>query len=173
MPATAAVKQLTAEQQKIVEKYYNLVYIILNQMNLGICKAALHWDGKTAAFATYASYVMRNEIFEQMRKENKLPKNTISLDQTITLNSKKEMDCPLQIAAPDIFESFEIQMDLKEAIHKVFSQSSAIDKKILFLYMAGIPKTQIGKQLNLNQYQVYKRLNNMFLKIKHYMKAES
>ena len=70
---------MTDGQRKLVEENHSLIYDYLWKKHLsieeyydlaaiGLCKAAITYDGDKAAFSTYAYHCIHNEIGQQLRK---------------------------------------------------------------------------------------------------------
>ena len=76
------MKQLTKEQQKMVEDNHNLIYqyIIDNKLNyeehygtlaIGLCRASQIYDDKRGSFGTIAYKCMQNQMRKLWRNNNK------------------------------------------------------------------------------------------------------
>lgn len=90
------MKQLTAEQQKLVEDNLKLVYSVIHKCYptyscdedlaqcgmLGLCRAAMNWDSTKSTFGTYAFQCIKNAIGKEFRIRNK-HNQCVSLDTPI------------------------------------------------------------------------------------------
>ncbi len=83
-------RALTPEQQKLVEDNHNLIYHILNKMNLdieeyyglaaiGLCQAARNYSNTKAKFSTYACFIMRAVIHNEFTRKNAQKRDGIVL----------------------------------------------------------------------------------------------
>lgn len=155
--------KLTPAQKSFVEENHNLIYWLLQRMNcnvdeyygaaaIGLCKAAATWNKSKSKFSTFANAVMRHEIYMQMRSESRSPKNTVSLDTPINVNTWKTDEKPisLEVAAPDMLEKAEERIDAQVAVSKAEKKMTPKEKMAFELAGQGKYHREIAEIMGIS-----------------------
>lgn len=169
---------LNEKQRKLVEDNHNLIYAFLKKKNLslnatedwygtaaiGLCKAAMTFDEtKGSNFSTLAYICMDNEVKQIMRKERKLAKPVVSLDEE--LESGCACLCDLVADNRDPFFS----VYLNEAIEIALRGVSDRDKAILNLVIhTNMTNRAVGDKFGVSQATVSKIYNRFIDKVREY-----
>jgi len=164
------------ETNELAEKNIKLVYYIYGKLcptfmvisnkddlisegMIGLIKAARSYKNDKFTFATYATVCIRNSMLMYMRKLKKYAGKEVSLYSTCKANENGE-----ELLLVDIIED---KRDyIKESLNNIelidfIQKQSERDKKILRLYYKGSTMTEIGKELNLSQSYISRKINKM------------
>lgn len=174
---------MTLEQEELVLNNLPLVGLIIKKYNLsyddyfdlgviGLVKGAKTFNpNKGFKPSSYLTRCITNEIFLQMRKERKLPKNTVSIE-TETVG-----DLTIGDIIRDDF-NLEDTVIKKEQLDKIKDALHVLNEKefIVFTGMYGIGtnysnQKELAKKLNISQGYVSRLNERAKNKIKKYLKV--
>lgn len=147
-------------KEQVILNNAGMVGLILKSLNLntqdedlysigmiGVVKAVNTFNpDKGVKFTTYATPIIRNEIFKTFRKNRIIP--TFSLDEPLQLENRDLVDFSEMIADGRRFEE-EVIADAQ--IKQILSKLSNREKKIISLSIDGKTQTEIAEILGLTQ----------------------
>lgn len=157
---------MTKEQQKLIEENHNVIYSVLNKLNvsvedyydigaIGMCEAAINYDkNKNIEFPLYAFIQVKYAILNAKRYENQICRNTNSniygdtcILGTDTLNlwdtiSKQE-------------DSIEDLIIVRDYLYRLFEQLNDKEKEIAkLLILEDFSQAEISKIVGLSKQRV-------------------
>lgn len=168
---------MTEEQKRLVEENHKLIYDYLWKKNLsieeyydlaaiGLCKAAITYDGNKAAFSTYAYRCMANEIGCHFRKyyaDRHIPDELIGSLQHIIELGDNEVTLEDRIGdAVDVEE----EAIVNDALDKFYSRLNDMERLILEMHYAGYTQMEIAKRAGFSQAQVSRTINDLLRRYK-------
>ena len=177
--------RLTEEQQIIVEENIPLVhFVVKNFFNndleitdcgmIGLVKGVCSYkESKGYALSTYLVKCIKNEIYLYYRRDNKHPKNTLSLDleydDSMTLNSYIPDDIDI--------EKEIIEKETNKKLYKNINRLSDVEKYVIINYYGLYNKErllqkQIGAKLGIPANKVTKIHLKAIKKLKKYMEGD-
>lgn len=135
------IKQLNAEQQRLVEENHNLIYWFINKMRLsledyygvvaiGLCKAAYSYDSsRGCAFSTHAHWAMLGELTTECITCRRHTVPTLSLEYEYMGNKGKShvlYGAALGLKCADAYEQanlteYELRKNLSERQRQVLT----------------------------------------------------
>lgn len=130
------------------EDYYGIAAI-------GLCKAVASWDADKAKLSYYALTVIRNELLQECRKENRRIK-AISLNAPM---SAMDSDITLgdTIPAEDKLEAWENGEEVRTAIIKACLTDR--DRNIMWQWAAGVRQKDIAVNVGICRTYVNRIIN--------------
>lgn len=164
---------LTKEQKRLVEDNHNLIYYYCRKNDIsidtyydvcaiGLCKAAATYDKEQSTFATYALYVINNEVKGIYRKNASRGKQDVqvfSYDKILTNNYGDE--CTLLdfiiTEGKDAYES-----PILTDFNKIWNQR---ERRIALLLYEGYTQTEISKIIGVKQPQTSRIIKIMRRKV--------
>ena len=170
---------MTEEQQKLVEQNHNLIYFYLHKYHysieefydvaaIGLCKAAIHYDGNISAFSTFALKCIHNEVMCTIRSAkatHRIPESKIDSLSQQTYNEDDKLK--LEGLLSDVVD-VEDEAVVNAAFEKFWDSISEEDREILRLVSEGYTQKDIGSRLGTCQVTVSRRiekLKNAFLSL--------
>jgi RNA polymerase sigma factor (sigma-70 family) len=173
--------KLTEEQQKLVEKNHNLIYFVLKKLFLsvedwygivaiGLCKAAYHYDPLRSKFATFACFIMKQEVFMEKRKQRMLRRSgiTISLDDIIPCSKGENLTVEDTIPAPDNTEQQVYERILLAGIQRLKPKRQTLIK----MTMSGYKQRDIAEAIGRSQPQASRLLKHTTQQLLRVMKIK-
>lgn len=163
---------MTEEQKRLVEENHKLIYDYLWKKNLsieeyydlaaiGLCKAAITYDGNKAAFSTYAYRCMANEIGCHFRKyyaDRHIPDELIgSLQHIVELGDN---DVTVEDRIGDVID-VEEEAILNDALDKFYYRLTDRERLILSLHRSGYKQKEISKRVGIKQPQVSRIIDKL------------
>lgn len=146
---------------------------------IGLVKAVNTFDyGKNIKFSTYAARCILNEILMYLRKEKKIHRREISIEDTIILNDGDNRGMTIgDLLSDNNIDVFLEKSDDREVINYIKEAIQLLSEKerliIAERYInAKNTQCQIGKMLNLIQPQVSRLEKNALIKIRKYVKSK-
>lgn len=131
---------------KFILKRYFIEFLHDDDMNqvadLGLWKACTTFNhSKGTKFTAYATRVIRNEVFQEMRKRKKIIQ-TVSLDEPI---SDEMPNVSMGDCIPDNYD-FISEIAIKRNVHNMFCGSTHKQRKIVTLYVNGLSRKEIAEK---------------------------
>ena len=160
-------------KEQVVLNNIGMVGIVLKSLNLnplnedlfsigliGLMKAVNTFNpNKGVKFTSYATPIIRNEIFKTFRKKRIIP--TFSLDEPYDLGSGKPVDFSEMIADNRKFEE-EVIADMQ--LEKFFSILNEREKEIITLSIQDKKQKEIAKICQISQPQVSRIIKSVYKK---------
>lgn len=172
------MKRLNDEQRQFVTENHNLIYSFLNSNNLdieewydlaaiGLCKAALNYNGEIAKFSTFAYKCMWNQVHIEMRRQSAIRRAddnaVLYYDAMFECNDDGDEATFLSLI-PDLKHDTGKQATIRMALYELFSLASDKEREVLNLLCKGYKQIEIAKWLGHSQayvsriQQKYKKL---------------
>lgn len=167
---------MTDEQKKIVEENHKLIFDYLWRHHypieeyydlaaIGLCKAAMTYDGESSKFSTYAYTCMRNEIIRYQQKWHRgkaIPDGLIlSIDMPVLENEESSTLANTLASSIDI--EGEIINDI--TVTDIMSKLNDREKTVVYLRMRDYSYRQIAKVLGVSCTRVGHIINEIRAKI--------
>ena len=160
---------LTAEQKKLVEDNYRLIYKFAGVNNLditddnvydalidGLCKTAMNHDINKATFSTLAFINMRNALWTNYRDNNVKKRcnqnEVLSLDYCYDSDGSSDEDSNLH----EVVVDSDLTPDEKCFFKNIFTNSklTSREKRIVMSLYRGYTNEQIGAALGITKQRV-------------------
>ena len=162
---------LTDEQQKDVEENMNLVYYLVNRINIesflyddvvsegfiGLCKGVATFDKeKGIKFATYVSKCIMNEIYMFFRKNNKhalvmqLEASLLNVDDEDDESDVNKISSRL-VSEENFVEDIVNNEEFEARINLIINYLPTAEKILMLLFLSGVIQTKIAEVLNWSQ----------------------
>ena len=143
---------------------------IVQEGMIGLYKAIMHYNGKSASFKTFASTCIKHQIQSAVRvassEKNKILSSALPIiDQ---LNSeddeeKTEVIFPSELPSPD--ERILEKERIDEIMAKIRQTLSKLELKVLSLYLKGYSYNEISEKCNINKKSVDNALSRIKSKL--------
>lgn len=164
---------LTKEQKRLVEDNHNLIYYYCRKNDIsidtyydvcaiGLCKAAATYDKEQSTFATYALYVINNEvkgIYRQNASRGKQDVQVFSYDKILTNNYGDECTL-LDFIITDGKDAYD--SSILTDFNKIWNQR---EKKIALLLYEGYTQKEISEIIGVQQPQISRIIKIMRRKV--------
>lgn len=124
---------------------------------IGLWKACLRFDAtRGVAFSTYAYPSIRSEVAHMLRSANakKRVAHVISLDAPMGNDGPALVDI---VSQKDFSEDCCTRIDLQERVMRL----ADLEKKVVYLYAAGMVQSEIGAAIGKSQTQVCRIIKRM------------
>ena len=145
---------MTDEQRKLVEDNHNLIYSFLRKRGfdiekwydvaaIGMCKAAITFDKDVSAFSTYAYTFMRNEVLNELRKENfmcTIPENALVYYNAICTFDNEHEFLDILPSSVDV----EAEVIQKISVENYLSRLSEKDRLIVEMLSLGRTQKEVA-----------------------------
>lgn len=156
-----------SDKHKLIEENMNLVYFTINEYfpkynkdedmiqcgMVGLCEAADTWDESKSQFSTYAVRCIRSDILLELRRRQRHPLPTLSLDYEY---STSDGSVPMH-------EFLQGDEDVQFVdVAGVLEKLSPTERKVFELSCDGLSQVEIAKICGLTS----QRINQMVRKIK-------
>lgn len=171
----SAVNQLLTKYKPLVNQIARSYFLTGGEMEdivqegmIGLFKAIMHYNGKSASFKTFASTCIKHQIQSAVRvassEKNKILSSAlpiIDLVNTEEEDDKSEIIFPSDLPSPDerLLEKERI-IEIVENIRKTLSK---LELEVLSLYLKGFSYNEISKQSGLSK----KSVDNALTRIKN------
>lgn len=176
---------MTAEQQKLVEENHNLIYSFLRTHKLpidefysvaamGLCEAAINYDGNISKFSTYAYFYMDCRVKNDLKYRN--AQKNIPSNACVSLNTRLfDADGTKELYLEDVIPNGTTMEDDVEAelIFKQFWDGlEDKDRRILKMYNDGKSQRIIGNELGMARNTVCYRMRRMLKDLRKMLEGE-
>lgn len=156
-----------SDKHKLIEENMNLVYFTINEYfpkynkdedmiqcgMVGLCEAAESWDESKSQFSTYAVRCIRSDILLELRRRQRHPLPSLSLDYEYSTSD----------GAVPMSEFLQGDEDVEFVdIRGVMDKLSPREQEVFALLSKGLKQTEIGEIYGLTN----NRINQIARKIK-------
>lgn len=160
---------MTEEQKKLVEDHHNLIYWLLHKYGLliddyydivaiGLCKAAIDYNGVDSSFATCAYVYMRTELRNHWQRKasgRRIPDELLIYydAECNNIDGTNGVDRNSFSMLERIGSGVSVEDDVltKINIENILNRLSDRDKLVFYLLNSGYSQREIGKVVGVSQ----------------------
>lgn len=159
------MKRLNDEQRQLAADNHNLIYSFLSSNNLsidewydvaaiGLCKAALNFDGGIAKFSTYAYKCMWNMVHIEMRKQSAICRAdynaVLYYDAMFSCNDEGD-ECSFLSLIPDLRYDTAKQATIRLALYELYQKLNDKERETLWFISKGYTRKDVALMVNRSQ----------------------
>lgn len=173
------MKRLNDEQRQFVAENHNLIYSFLNSNKLdveewydlaaiGLCKAAINYNGEIAKFSTFAYKCMWNQVHIEMRKQYAIRRaddNAVLYYDAMFECSDDGDEVTFLSLIPDLKYDTGKQATIRMALYELFNKANDKERTVLELLYRGYKQGEIARYLGHSQAyvsRVQKKFKNLY-----------
>ena len=163
---------MTEEQKKLVEDNHNLIYWLLHKYGLsiddyydivaiGLCKAAIDYNGVDSSFVTCAYVYMRTELrnyWQRKASGRRIPDELLIYYDAECNNvdgaNGSDINLIGMLERMDSGVSVEDDVLTKINIENILNRLSDRDKLVFYLLKSGYSQREVGKVVGISQSQI-------------------
>lgn len=135
---------------------------------LGLCKAAQKFDSKrNCRFATYAYYIVRNELLNEINKANNNNNKCSTINMTLSLDESLQLEANPSLTGVESVD----EKDFFDTIEKLLSTITSVNVKLgikllVLLHRDGLELKEAAESLNVT----YNMARSCIFRAKQFLK---